>query len=132
MGDIREFGFGQNARFGKRLLVALASCAIAASLFGQSADPKHPQPLQDGDNIAVIHSLVQIPQYYSVTLLPGKGSLSIDFSTNGFPGTGGQIRVSLQTPGVAKDYTVTVTSTQVLFNSNSAKPGQNNGSVQCS
>jgi hypothetical protein len=107
-----------------RPLLAIAVCAAAVSGFAQSADPKHPAPLQEGDNTAVIHSMVQIPQYYSVTLGPGKGSLTIEFSANGFPGTGGQIRVTLQGDRVKKDYSVTVASTQGLFGSSAAKPGQ--------
>jgi hypothetical protein len=107
--------------FGGRCVLVFALAGLALTASAQSADPKHPQPLQDEDNIAVIHSLVQIPQYYSVTLGPGKGSLTIRFSANGFPGKGGQIRLSLQGANVKKDYSVTVASTQALFSSNSAK-----------
>lgn len=124
MYELKASSFQQSLCSGFRPILVLSSCALAASLFAQSADPKHPAPLQDGDNIGVIHSLVQIPQYYSVTLGPGKGSLSIEFSANGFPGSGGQIRVSLQGERVKKDYSVTVASTQTLFSSNSAKSGQ--------
>jgi hypothetical protein len=72
----------------------LTMCSIAGPGLAQSADPKHPVPLQPGNNISVITSLVQIPQYYYVTLGPGKGQLAVEFSANGFPGSGGQIRVT--------------------------------------
>lgn len=90
----------------------------------QSADPKHPTPLQPGDNIGVISNQVQNSQYYYATLGPGKGTLTIEFSANGFPGTGGQIRVILRGSKVTKNYSVVVKSTQALFNSDTARPGQ--------
>ncbi|MHC5721351.1 MAG: hypothetical protein ACYTX0_57380, partial [Nostoc sp.] len=63
---------------------ALTLCSIASPGFAQSADPKHPAPLQPGDNIAVITDRVQIPHYYYVTLGPGKGTQTVEFSANGF------------------------------------------------
>ena len=91
-----------------------------APVLAQSADPQQPAPLQSGDNIAVIHSLVQVPQYYYMTLGPGKGELTIDFSSNGFPG-GGQIRVTLIDIKSKKTSVYVATSTQVLFSSDAAK-----------
>ena len=105
-------------------LCALTLCTKALPGFAQSADPKNPAPLQSGDNIAVISSTVQIPQYYYVTLGPGKGTLTVEFSANGFPGSGGQIRVTLLGSRVTKNYSVVVTSTQALFGSGSAQNGQ--------
>lgn len=105
------------------IFCALTLFTIADPGFAQSADPKHPAPLQPGDNIAVITDMVQIAQYYYVTLGPGKGTLTIEFSANGFPGTGGEIRVTLL-GGIKKNYNVVVRSTQGIFGSNAAQTGQ--------
>jgi hypothetical protein len=113
----------KDARYMGAHFCALALCTIAALGFAQSADSKHPAPLQPGDNIDVVTSMVEIPHYY-VTLGPGKGEVSIQFSANGFPGSGGQIRVCLLASGVKKNYSVVVRSTQVLFSSNAAQTGQ--------
>lgn len=114
----------QDARYMLGTFCALTLCTIAGPGFAQSADPKNPAPLQAGDNIAVISSIVQIPQYYYVTLGPGKGNLTVEFSANGFPGAGGQIRVTLLGSKVKNNYSVVVTSTQAVFGSGAAKTGQ--------
>jgi hypothetical protein len=116
----------KDARYMLGTFCALTLCTIAGPGFAQSADPKHPAPLQSGDNIAVISSTVQIPQYYYVTLGPGKGNLTVEFSANGFPGSGGQIRVTLLGSNVKKNYNVVVKSTQAVFGSNAAQTGQVN------
>ncbi|MEH2177425.1 hypothetical protein [Nostoc sp.] len=103
-------------------LLSLTTYIGAAT--AQSADPKHPAPLQPDDNIAVISSTVQIPQYYYVTLGPGKGTLTVEFSANGFPGAGGEIRVSLLKKGSNKNYSVAVKSTKAVFGSDAAQTGQ--------
>jgi hypothetical protein len=114
----------KDARYMLATFCALTLCSIASPGFAQSTDPKHPAPLQPGDNIAVITDRVQIPQYYYVTLGPGKGTLTVEFSANGFPGSGGQIRVTLQGSKKQKNYNVVVSSTQALFGSNAAQTGQ--------
>ncbi len=91
-----------------------------APVLAQSTDSKQPAPLQSGDNIAVIHSAVQIPQYYYMTVGPGKGELTIDFSSNGFPG-GGQIGITLISEKNKKSKTYIATSNQVPFSSDVAK-----------
>jgi hypothetical protein len=103
--------------------VLLSLTTYVGTANSQSADPKHPAPLQPGDNIGVISNIVQIPHYYYVAIGPGKGSLTVDFSVNGFPGSGGQIRVTLLSKG-RKDYSVVVKSTQDLYSSNAAQPSQ--------
>jgi hypothetical protein len=76
-------------------LTTLLSSAFISSAFAQSANLNKPAPLQPGVNSAVIGSEVALSHYYYFTGIPGKAQLTFNFSTAGFPGGGGSIRVVL-------------------------------------
>jgi hypothetical protein len=120
-----------------RRLVSCMVRTIAATLIlnalcaAQSIDPKRPTPLKEGDNEAVISSEVQVPHYYSFNCEPGQALITIDYSSNGFPGTGGAIGVNLYKDAKSPKNRITVSANQSLYAQNSPKPGQNAFSFRC-
>ncbi len=76
-------------------LTTLLSSVFISSAFAQSANLKQPAPLQPGVNSAVIGNEVPLSHYYYFTGLPGTAQLIFNFSSAGFGGGGGSIKVVL-------------------------------------
>lgn len=112
-------------------LLCLALAAFAGLAAGQSIDPKRPAPLQEGDNQAVISSEVQVPHYYSFNCEPGAVTVTVDYTSNGFPGTGGSIGVNLYKDSQSPKNRIVVSSTQAVYSQGSPRPGQNAFSFRC-
>ena len=74
-------------------LTTLLSSVFISSAFAQSANLKQPAPLQPGVNSAVIGNEVPLSHYYYFTGMPGTAQLTLNFSSAGFVGGGGSIKV---------------------------------------
>lgn len=111
--------------------LCLALGVLAGPAAAQSIDPKRPAPLQEGDNQAVISSEVQAPHYYSFNCEPGAVSVTVDYTSNGFPGVGGSIGVNLYKDSQSPKNRIVVSSTQAVYSQGSPRPGQNAFSFRC-
>lgn len=74
---------------------------------------------------------MQIPHYYSFLCEPGQAVVSLEYSSNGFPGVGGSIGVSLYKDSQSPKNRIVVPGSQALYSQGATKPGQNGFSFRC-